>query len=310
VVLRFRHLPGRRIAVLSGGNSHERNVSLGSGDTIRAELEAQGYSIKRVVLDGNPLPAVRNLKVDGVVVALHGGWGEDGTIQGILELLKIPYSGSRALPSALAMNKVLAKIVFTQAGLATPPWRTFKTAQEFYSSASEIEYPVIVKPCREGSSVGVIHFDAKPPEKIIESCLASHTELFVEKFIPGLILTVGIIDVPGMRKVMRPIEIRPTASVIYDRSAKKEGLRDYVLVPALTPEQADRVCEAAWNAHAALGCSGITRTDMIFSEADGVQLLEVNTIPGMTPRGNLIAASESQGISRSQLAHYLIQSIA
>jgi D-alanine-D-alanine ligase len=98
--------------------------------------------------------------------------------------------------------------------------------------------------------------------------------------------------------------------VIYDRSAKKEGLRDYVLTPALTPEQANSVCDAALNAHLALGCSGITRTDIIFSEAYGVQLLEVNTIPGMTPTGNLITAAESQGISRAQLVQYLVQSIA
>jgi D-alanine-D-alanine ligase len=300
----------RNLTVLYGGTSAEAEVSIVSGELVSELLEHLGHNVRRARVGSDPFRELVSLKnsTEGAVIMLHGGWGEDGTIQACLDLIGIPYTGSRALPSALAMHKDIAKALFRQAGIPTLSWRTSEDVGSFQEAIEFLGLPCVIKPCAEGSSVGVSLLKRLPSEGAISSLLEKNRKVLIEAYAPGMILTVPVIDVPGYERALHPIQIIPTRSELYDREAKEEGLREYNLEPPLDTFELQIVETVSWNAHRALGCSGVTRVDLIYA-GSGPQILEVNTIPGMGPRGNLISACEAQGLDRLQLVDYIVRSI-
>jgi D-alanine-D-alanine ligase len=301
--------PLQRIAVLYGGNSSERDVSLASGSLVLDELRGLGVDAIPIRLDDSFVEPIVSAHADAFLIALHGGWGEDGRVQALLELMQMPYSGSRSFPSALAMNKDAAKSVFRAKGLLTPDWEIVRSKDELADAIARLGVPLILKPISEGSSIGLELLESPEHEPVSGPLLAQYGEMLAERFIEGRILTVTVLDVPPDPRSLCPLEIVPTKARIYDREAKREGYRDYVVKPNLPAAVLQYVSRVGWLAHRSLGCSGISRVDLVHTPADETFVLEVNTVPGMGPTGNLVTTCEAQGISRRDLVQMLVNSI-
>lgn len=299
----------RRWGVLSGGMSPEREISLSSGRHIAARMREFGYRVDAIVLDDAPVATLVAARVDGFVLAMHGGWGEDGRLQAVLDLLGMPYSGSGARASMLAMDKTLAKLAFRAAGVPTPDGIAVSDVSELRSVGRALPPPWVIKPSTGGSSIGVRFVDGSDADASeVEAALAVHGPLLVEAYVPGSILTVPVLDLPSAFRVLDPLEIRPTDALLYDERTKAHGLREYRR-PSLGDAERRRVRDAAAAAHRALGCRGITRVDCIWSPDRDATVLEVNTLPGLEPSGNLIQACAAAGIDERGLVAMLIESV-
>ncbi len=297
---------GKRIGVLCGGLSAEREVSLRTGEAIHAALVDRGYDAHRVFVDRDLDLVLRQARIDVAFLALHGRYGEDGCVQGLLEILGIPYTGSDVLSSALAMNKVKAKEVFRMRNLPTPPYYvvTEDRAERIAEDHAGFGFPAVVKPCGEGSSVGVsIVNDAAELEAACETALGFDDEVLVERFIEGKEVSVAILG----DRALGAIEIAPVQGGFYDYGAKYTKARSEYFMPArLSPDRYRGVLSQALDAHRALGCSGATRVDMIVSERGNEYLLEVNTIPGMTPTSLLPKIAHHAGIDFGALCEEIL----
>lgn len=299
-------LKTRKIGVLMGGLSAEREVSLSSGSAVHRALLARGYDA--VAIDvGRDLPQM--LLGEGIEVAfvcLHGRYGEDGAVQGVLELMGIPYTGSGVLASALAMNKIFAKQAFAAAGLTITPHRVLGRGETFDPCSAGFGYPVVVKPSQEGSSVGVSI--VKVPEELpaaLEVAFRYDDEILVEKFVKGREIQVGILD----DRAMGAIEIVPKKE-FYDFEAKyTEGMAEHICPPPLPGPLYRKLLSEGEKAHRALGCAGYSRVDFLVTEGGECYLLEVNTLPGMTPLSLLpeIAQKEA-GIGFEELVERILAS--
>jgi D-alanine-D-alanine ligase len=293
-----------RVAVLHGGMSAEREVSLRSGAQVIAALRQAGFEVTPVVVsdDLGALVAALQPAPDVVFNALHGRFGEDGTIQGVLDYLGIPYTHSGVRASALAMDKAAAKAVFAHAGLPVAPHRIIDIAE--LKDHDPLPPPYVVKPVNEGSSVGV-HI-VKPGDnsgaRIAEGW--SFGPAMVEQFIPGRELTVGVLE----DRALVVTEILPTEK-FYDYHAKyADGGSRHVLPAELPPEITQRAKDIALAAHRALGCRGATRADLRYDEATGrLVLLEVNTQPGMTPTSLLPEQAGYMGMDFSALCTWMVE---
>lgn len=288
-------LKSKKIAVLLGGLSEEREVSLNSGKAVHQALLSRGYDavavdvgrdISRVLAEGN---------VDVAFIALHGRYGEDGTIQGLLEFMGIPYTGSGVLASALALNKIYAKAAFQAAGLLVAPYQVLTMG-----SRLELEFPlpVVVKPSQEGSSVGVtIVKSLEAMEPALELAFRFDREVLVERFIEAREIQIGILA----DHALGAIEIVPK-NEFYDFEAKYiPGMADHIF-PAPLPENLYRqVMETGLAAHRALGCSDYSRVDLLVTPADECYVLEVNTLPGMTATSLLPEIAQGCGIAFEDL---------
>ncbi len=291
-----------RVAVLKGGLSAEREVSLVSGRECARALRGEGYEV--VELDAGPdLAAVlMQEKPDIVFNALHGRWGEDGCVQGMLEWLGIPYTHSGVLASSLAMDKERTKAVYRMAGL--PVVNSLLVATEDARRAHPMAPPYVVKPYNEGSSVGVyiVHKDANGPAQLSEEMPKT---VMVEAFVPGRELTASVMG----DKVLTVTDIITDGWYDYDAKYKTGGSRHEV--PAILPAEIFDACmDFAKRAHEALGCKGISRTDFRWDEAlgvDGLILLETNTQPGMTPTSLSPEQAEHCGISFGALCRWLVE---
>jgi D-alanine-D-alanine ligase len=274
-------LDGHHVAVLLGGLSPEREVSLVSGRECADALERLGARVSRVDAGRDLAAVLTALKPDVCFNALHGVWGEDGCVQGVLETLRIPYSHCGVLASALAMDKTKAKAVMAAAGVTVPGGGLFN---RFDAARDHVmPPPYVVKPNAEGSSVGVfLVFEGAnaPPQELVAPGWTFGEEVLIEPYIRGLELAVAVMD----GKALTVTEIVP-ATGFYDYDAKYgEGGSSHVL-PARIPENvAAEARQLAELAHAALGCRGVTRSDLRYDDINGdLVLLEVNTQPGMTP---------------------------
>lgn len=299
-------LKGKKVGVLFGGLSAEREVSLRSGAAVAGALRQLGYDVVEIDV-GRDLPArLVAEKVDVAFLAVHGRYGEDGSLQGLLECMFIPYTGSGVLASALAMDKVHSKETFTAHGIPTPPYRTFKDAESARAGLDALPFPlpVVVKPSREGSSVGV-HVCKTREEYFaaVDDAARFAGVILVEQFIKGREVQGGVLD----DEALGVIEVR-AAREFYDYEAKyKEGSGTQYLFPApLPPEQYARVNEVCLGAHRALGCAGGTRSDVIVTESGGVFLLETNTLPGMTATSLLPKIAAGRGIDFPSLCERLL----
>ena len=290
------------VAVVMGGPSAEREVSLSSGRECAAALRDAGYTVTEVDAGPDLAVVLSDLKPDVVFNALHGRWGEDGCVQGILEWLKIPYTHSGVLSSALAMDKQKSKDVFRAAGL--PVVDSMIVSKAEVMAGHMMSAPYVVKPNNEGSSVGVylVHEAANGPPKLSDDM---PDMVMVETFAPGRELTTSVMG----DRALTVTDIITTGW--YDYDAKyKEGGSSHV-VPADVPQEIFDLCmDYALRAHAALGCRGLSRTDFRWDETrgtDGLILLETNTQPGMTPTSLSPEQAEQVGISFPDLCDWMVK---
>ena len=275
-------LAGRHVAVLMGGLSPEREVSLVSGEACAAALERLGAKVTRVDAGRDVAARLVEAKPDVVFNALHGEWGEDGCVQGVLETLAIPYTHSGVLASALAMDKAKAKAVLAAAGVTVPGGGLFDRKEAAKRHA--LPPPYVVKPNAQGSSVGVfLVFEGanSPPVELASDSWTFGEEVLIEPYIAGKELAVAVM---GEKGALAVTEIVPRTG-FYDYEAKYGEGGSVHVIPAPIPEEiskaAMRMAEAA---HAALGCRGVTRSDFRYDDIkNDLVLLEVNTQPGMTP---------------------------
>lgn len=298
----------KRVVVLMGGASAERQVSLTSGAECAKGLRAAGYDVTEVDAGRDVAALAKALtpKPDVVFNALHGRYGEDGAVQGVLELLAIPYTHSGLLASALAMDKAMAKRIFAAAGITCPDGKVIDASE--LMAGDPVTRPYVVKPNNEGSSVGVRIVRPGDNLPTPEEC-GWHVgqKLMVEAYIPGRELTVGVMgDHP-----LAVTELRPKAG-FYDYEAKyTEGKTEH-LVPAPVPEEIGKqAMDAALAAHRALGCRGVSRADFRYDDTAGapgkLYLLEVNTQPGMTPLSLLPEQAAYLGIPFPQLVAWMVE---
>jgi len=299
---------GGRIGVLMGGASAERDVSLRSGEGVALALESLGLSVVRVVLDAPERFAetIVGAKLDVAFLALHGRFGEDGCVQGLLELLGIPYTGSSVLASALAMDKLKAKELFRLHNVPTPPYflATRDSLVDLAETHESFGFPAVVKPRREGSSVGLaIAKDLLELEAGIEAALDHDDSVLVERFVKGMEVHVALLG----GRVLGAIEVCPKSG-IYDYASKyTPGATDYIAPPRLPTTRLRGVMNLAERAAQALGCAGACRVDLLVTEGENEYVLEVNTLPGMTPTSLLPKIAAQAGIDYPTLCEAILE---
>jgi D-alanine-D-alanine ligase len=288
----------KRVGVLMGGSSGEREVSLRSGKAVADALVGLGYDVVRVELPSEPslaAQAIQAARIDVAMLALHGRHGEDGCIQGLLELLRVPYTGSSVLASALAMDKLKAKELFRLHNVPTPPYYTVTTEDDLADIETmhgSFGFPVVVKPRGEGSSLGVRKADnINELVRAIEHGLELDDVVLVERFVSGIEVNVGILE----GRALGAIEIVPKSG-LYDFEAKyTPGMTEYFMPARLSPTRYRGVLNLADRAARALGCTGPCRVDLLVTKGENEYVLEVNTLPGMTETSLLPKIAASAG---------------
>jgi len=295
-----------KITVLMGGMSAEREVSLDSGKACAKALTELGFDVTNLDAKDDFIEKLIKNKPDKVFNALHGKFGEDGSIQGLLEHLKIPYTHSGILSSAIAMDKLTSKKIFKDAKINTPEYLVVKNLEDF--KKSKIGYPCVVKPNDEGSSVGVYIFNQlkKSNEDTVISLLKKYNFLILEKYIPGREIQVAVMG----SKALGAIEIIPTRS-FYDYEAKysSSAKTKHVIPVSMNESDYKKILDTALQAHNTLGCKGVTRSDFRYNESDKdnkIYILEVNTQPGMTNLSLVPEIANYYGISFNELVEWII----
>lgn len=298
-----------RVAVLMGGLSREREISLKTGRAVLRALELLGYEGIEIDVGRGLARALGDVGPDVAFIALHGKYGEDGTVQGLLEILGIPYTGSGVLASAAAIDKIFTKQIFRAEGLPTPPFSVLRIPGRAGGSETveiELKPPYVVKPSREGSSLGMSFVEREEQlEAAVKLALKHDNRILVERYVEGKEITVGVIGREEI-EALPPIEIVPRSGRYDFESKYTVGATEYLIPPRL-PSTVIEDCRAlALSAHRTLGCSGMSRVDMIVGE-EGIELLEVNTIPGMTETSLLPKSARAAGIEFPELIDRLIR---
>jgi len=306
----------KRIGVLMGGTSSERDVSVRSGLAVYQTLQELGYNSVLIDVGKDVVNILKKEKVRLAFLALHGGIGENGAIQGMLEVLGIPYTGSGVLASAMAMDKEVSKKIFTYHGLPVPPFKVvtrneFQVASKNKNSLlvtchlpSIFDMPWVVKPAAEGSSIGVsIIKEQTQLVQTLEKAFTFGKRIIIEKFIEGKEVHIGILG----SMVLGGVEIRPSLE-FYNYEAKyTAGLTEYIIPPEIDEVVYEKAKDAALQAHKSLGCSGATRVDLRIDSNGNPYVLEVNTLPGMTSTSLLPKIAQSAGLSFKDLIEEIIR---
>ncbi|MFO7819708.1 MAG: D-alanine--D-alanine ligase [Halanaerobacter sp.] len=306
-------LEDKTIAVIRGGKSAERKISLKTGQAILTALKSKDYEVVDIDPKNNLHQQLVDNEIDLAFIALHGRYGEDGTIQGYLELEGIPYTGSGVLGSALAMDKISSKRLFAQAEISTPEFIVLKK-REYIGSEKAIKksikekfsFPVVVKPALEGSSLGLSI--TKDEEKLlidIEDAFEYDEEILVEEYIPGKEITVGILGREEL-EALPVIEIRPRGGVYDYESKYTKGATDFVIPAPLDEEVYNKAQELSLKSHQILNCQGVSRVDLRVTPRGEVYVLEVNTIPGMTETSLLPQAAAEKGLEFPELVEKIL----
>lgn len=295
-----------RIAVLQGGRSAEREVSLSSGSQVSAALRLRGHEVEPVDLDGRTWDVLRDGGWDCVFVALHGRLGEDGTVQGMLELLGLPYTGSGVLASALCIDKARTNRLLAAGGFAIPDFSEV-VGDDVEDVVEQYGLPVVVKPVREGSTIGLtIARDVDALASGLVLARRYDSRVLVQRFVEGVEITVGVLATPEVH-VLPTLEIT-YENETYDYDAKYTEGRSHHIIPARIPEAARRsAAEAAGRAFRALGCEGLARVDFIVDRDCTPWLLEVNTVPGLTALSLLPDAARAAGVPFDELCERLVR---
>jgi D-alanine-D-alanine ligase len=309
--MRFVNGSAKRVGIIMGGSSGEREVSLRSGAAVATALEARGHDVVRVALGESFGPEIGHTliksRIDVAFLALHGRHGEDGCVQGLLELARIPYTGSSVLASALAMDKLKAKEMFRLHNVPTPPYYTVSGADDLAdleSTHGSFGFPVVVKPRGEGSSLGVTKAGSLAElAAALEIAFEYDDTVIVERFVAGTEINVGVLD----GRVLGAIEIVPRGGM-YDYEAKyTPGMSEYFMPARLPPTRYRGVCNLADRAARALGVSGAARVDLLVTSGENEYVLEVNTLPGMTETSLLPKIAASAGYDFGRLCEAILE---
>ena len=297
-----------KIVVLKGGDSPEREISLMSGKAVEKALKKRGYDI--ISLDPstkNFFKRLLSLRPTFVFIALHGGKGEDGSIQGFLDVLGIPYTGSGPLASALAMNKAFSKKLFISASLPTPEFILLDKRRLNFIPNEGGSYPIVVKPVSSGSTIGIsIVKKKKELDNALKLAFSYDEEIILEEYIKGSEVTVSILG-NERPQILPTIQILPKEG-FYDYKAKySPGACRHIIPPELPKIWVKRAEETALSAHKLLGCQGFSRTELIINSQGKPYLLDVNTIPGLTEISLFPESAKAFGISFEDLCVKLIE---
>jgi D-alanine-D-alanine ligase len=301
-----------KVAVLAGGRSAEREVSQRSGAQCRAALEARGHQVETVDLDERTWDALRDGGFDCVFIALHGRLGEDGTVQGMCELLGLPYTGSGVLASALCIDKTRTNQLLAAAGLPIPDFEEWEAVAGVDAGLVErlvrtYGLPLVVKPVCEGSTIGLtIAKDADAAASGLVLAARYDRRVMLQRFVAGTEITVGVLATPDL-KILPTLEIT-YENETYDYDAKYTAGRSHHIIPAHISEVARRrASRVAGAAFGVLGCEGFARVDLIVDTAGECWLLEVNTVPGLTEVSLLPDAARAAGIDFPELCERLVR---
>lgn len=292
-----------KIAVLAGGPSSEKKISIKSGRAVYNALKFEGCDVKWLELGtGDIAKILRGISFDIAFIALHGRFGEDGTIQKILEGMSIPYTGSGATASRLALDKIASRRIFKKCGMPVPEYKVFdrrsaKPPEKFLRA-------LVIKPQSEGSSIGLsLAKDKREFNKACQRAFKYGDKIIVEKFIKAREITVGILD----NRPLPVVEVIPKR-IFYDFHAKYKDRKTEYKVPASLPSRLYKKAQAlGLAAHKALYCCDFSRVDMLLAEDDNIYVLEVNSIPGLTERSLLPKAASAVGINFGKLCLRLLQ---
>ena len=298
----------KKIGVLLGGLSSEREISLRSGRAVAEGLRKKGYSIVEIDADVSLAEKIKSEKIEVAFIALHGRYGEDGAVQGLLEVMKIPYTGSGVLSSALCIDKILTKRLVQDRGFFTPPFRFLdlhqSTAKEFVRTSS-FTYPVVVKPSREGSTLGItIVREASGLEEAILEAGERDSRVLVEEFVSGKELTAGVLD----GQALPLIEVVPKSGFYDFQSKYTKGATEYIVPARVPPELTREIQDITLEIVRELDCEGFARADYIVDGEGRPFFLEVNTIPGMTETSLIPKAAAAADLSFEDLVEKILDS--
>ena len=306
-----------RVAVLKGGNSLERQVSLRSGARVEDALERLDHDVTPIDVGADLIRRLGDARPDVAFVALHGREGEDGTVQELLEILGVPYTGSGVLASIRCMDKVLTKHALRDAGIPTPDFFAFNetafrdlgAAEALPAIEERLAFPIVVKPAAQGSALGIkfARTAADVPAALV-AAFSYDQKVLLERHVAGRDLAVSVLEEGGRTRALPIVEAVPRDEDFYDFEARYEIGRTEFLCPAVLPEAvADRVRELALATYATLGCSGFARVDLMLEhESEEVEVLEANTVPGLTETSLLPQAAEAAGIGFEELVGRLV----
>ncbi len=296
----------KQVGVLLGGLSEERDISLLSGRAVAAGLQRSGYNVVEIDAKSDLCQRLTEAEVDAVFIALHGRWGEDGTVQGILEMLGIPYTGSSVLASAMAMDKIVTRNLLMATDLPVPKGFPIPQVNPF-TLPEDWTPPVIVKPANGGSSVGIslVENAADYPDAV-KKALELSDRVLVEQFVEGPEVTVAVLD----GKVLGALEVEPK-NAFYDYDAKyDQGGSIHHIPPRIDPSRLEDIQAFATKAYRALCCSGAARVDFIIPADAPAVILEINTIPGMTELSLLPDIARANGLSFDDLVAQIMEGAA
>ena len=301
-----------KVLVLMGGKSSEREVSLASGKGVAKALSEAGFETVTLDLDGNNLSEIAHIRPDVAFIALHGKGGEDGSVQGVLEWLGIPYTGPGLTASAVCMDKILTKKLLTLSGVATPRFleRGYLEEKDIKEAAKRavdtLGLPVVFKASRQGSSIGVsIVRKQEEAEESLRSLLSIGDPILAEEFLSGKELSVPVLG-NASPEILPIIEITSDGA-FYDYHSKYTPGKSRHIIPAeILPEQAEKARELAKNAYLATGCRGYSRIDLLLDKNGEPQVLEVNTAPGMTETSLFPDAARAAGFTFPQLVERIL----
>ena len=294
-----------KVAVLLGGRSAERDVSLKSGGMVLAALKRKGVDAHAFDPRDEGLDQLIAQRFDRVFIALHGRFGEDGTIQGALEYLGLPYTGSGVMASAVAMDKWRTKLLWQAAGVSTPPYEVLTADSDFPAVAQRLGVPLMVKPAREGSSIGMSKVESVEKLEPAYETAAQHDDTIIaERFIDGFEVTAAILNDEPL-----PLIKLETPRVFYDYEAKYFANDTRYICPSGLPGAQEQAIQAeALRAFRLIGCRGWARIDVMVDRAGKPYLLEVNTIPGMTDHSLVPMAAKARGIGYDDLCLAILDS--
>lgn len=305
------------VAVLQGGRSLERQVSLKSGARVEDALQRLGHTAVAIDVGADLVERLRALEPDAAFVALHGRDGEDGTIQELLEVLAIPYTGSGVAACIRSWDKVLAKHLLRAAGIPTPDFHAFSetafrelgAAQALPAIERQLSFPLVVKPAAQGSALGIkFARSASDVPAALVSAFSYDRKVLLERYVPGRDLAVSIVEQDGEPRTLPIVEAVPTSQDFYDFEARYEIGKTRFVCPAELPDGvAARTQELAVAAYRALGCAGFARVDlMLRSEDEALFVLEANAVPGLTETSLLPQAADAAGIGFDQLVERIL----
>jgi D-alanine-D-alanine ligase len=304
------------VAVLQGGRSLERQVSLKSGARVEDALQRLGHTSIAIDVGADLVGRLAELRPDAVFVALHGRDGEDGTIQELLEVLGLPYTGSRVAACIRCWDKVLTKHLLRDEGIPTPDFHAFSetafrelgAAQALPAIERQLEFPLVVKPAAQGSALGIkfARGAADVPAALV-SAFSYDRKVLLERYVPGRDLAVSIVDEDGVPRALPIVEAVPEGREFYDFEARYEIGRTRFVCPAQLPDgAAARTQELAVAAYRALGCTGFARVDLMLHEDGELYVLEANSVPGLTETSLLPQAAEAAGITFDALVERIL----